>query len=91
MYSQVLILMRCVVAAEEYNMARHALPPIASPSQDARDLGDASRRRTPLEQRQATPHDAKTDHPGLSDLKCRKRPPIWPSRSTDSFHVRRTN
>ena len=66
MYSQALILMRCVVAAEEYNMARHALPPIASPSQNARDFGDASGRRTPLEQRQATPHGAKTDHPGVT-------------------------
>jgi hypothetical protein len=41
MYKQALILMRCVVAAEEYNMARHALPPIPAPSQDARDVGDA--------------------------------------------------
>jgi len=41
MYNQALILMRCVVAAEEYNMARHALLPIPAPSQDARNSGDA--------------------------------------------------
>ena len=66
MYNQALILMRCVVAAEEYNMARHALPPIPAPSQDARDFGDASGLRTPLEQRQGAPHGAKTDHPGVT-------------------------
>jgi hypothetical protein len=37
-YNQALILMRCVVAAEEYNMARHALPPIPASSQPARDF-----------------------------------------------------
>ena len=46
MYNQALILMRCVVAAEEYNMARHALPSTLAPSQDARDSGDALGRGT---------------------------------------------
>jgi hypothetical protein len=49
MYNQALILMRCVLAAEEYNMARHALPPILVSSQHARDFGDAPGRRTALE------------------------------------------
>jgi hypothetical protein len=59
MYNQPLILMRCVVAAEEYNMARHALPPIPASSQPARDFGDALGRRTALEQRQRAPRGAK--------------------------------
>jgi hypothetical protein len=66
MYKQALILMRCVVAAEEYNMARHALPPIPAPSQDARDLGDALGRRTALEQPQGPRHGDRTDHPGAT-------------------------
>jgi hypothetical protein len=41
MYNQAFILMRCVVAAEEYTMARHALPPIQASSQPAPDFGDA--------------------------------------------------
>ena len=49
MYNQALIMMRCVVAAEEYNMARHALPPIPASSQHARDFGDALGQRTALE------------------------------------------
>jgi hypothetical protein len=52
MYNQALILMRCVVAAEEYNMARHGLPPIPASSQPARGLGVALGRRTALEHRQ---------------------------------------
>ena len=66
MYNQALILMRCVVAAEEYTMARHALPPIPASSQPARDLGDASGRGTVLEQRQRAPRGATTDHPGVT-------------------------
>lgn len=38
MYNQALVLMRCVVAAEEYDMARHPLPPIPASGQDARDF-----------------------------------------------------
>jgi hypothetical protein len=38
--NQALILMRCVVGAEEYNIARHALA-IPASSQPARDFGDA--------------------------------------------------
>ena len=53
MYDQALILMRCVVAAEEYNMARHALPPTPASSQPARDFGGvALGRRAALEHRQ---------------------------------------
>ena len=63
MYNQALILMRCVVAAEEYNMARHALPSTLAPSQDARD---ALGRGTVLEQRQRAPQAAKTDHSGAT-------------------------
>jgi hypothetical protein len=66
MYNQALILMRCVVAAEEYNMARHALPSTLAPSQDARDSGDALGRGTALEQRQRAPQAAKTDHSGAT-------------------------
>jgi hypothetical protein len=66
MYNQALILMRCVVAAEEYNMARHALPPTLAPSQDARDSGDALGRGKALEQRQRAPQAAKTDHSGAT-------------------------
>ena len=62
MYNQALILMRCVVAAEEYNMARHALPSTLAPSQDA---GDALGRGTAHEQRR-TPQAAKTDHSGAT-------------------------
>jgi len=65
MYKQALILMRCVVAAEEYNMARHALPSTLAPSQDACDAGDALGRGTAHEQRR-TPQAAKTDHPGAT-------------------------
>jgi hypothetical protein len=63
MYNQALILMRCVVAAEEYNMARHALPSTLAPSQDARD---ALGRGTAHEQRQRAPQAAKTDHLGAT-------------------------
>jgi hypothetical protein len=66
MYNQALILMRCVVAAEEYNLARYALPPIPASSQPTRDVGDASGRRAALEQRQRAPRGAKTDHPGAT-------------------------
>ena len=66
MYNQALILMRCVVAAEEYNMARHALPSTLAPSQDARDAGDALGRGTAHEQRQRAPQAAKTDHAGAT-------------------------
>ena len=38
MYNQALVLMRYVVAAEEYDMARHPLPPMPASSQDARDF-----------------------------------------------------
>jgi hypothetical protein len=76
MYNQALIFMRCVVAAEEYNMARHALPSTVAPSQDARD---ALGRGTAHEQRQRTPQLAKTDHPGATG-------PEWPyTVSTLSF------
>jgi hypothetical protein len=66
MYNQVLILMRCVVAAEEYNMARHALPPMLASSQPARDFG------TPWAGAQRSSSDnvrfevPKTDHPGVT-------------------------
>ena len=66
MYNQALILIRCVVAAEEYNMARHALPSTLAPSQDARDSGEALGPGTVLEQRQREPRAAKTDHPGAT-------------------------
>jgi hypothetical protein len=52
MYNQAYILMRYVVAAEEYSMARHALPPILASSQPARDFGDTLGRRAALGQRQ---------------------------------------
>jgi hypothetical protein len=51
MYNKVLILMNRVVAAEEYTMARHPLPPTRTSSQYVRDSDGASR-RTALEQRQ---------------------------------------
>ena len=64
MYNQALVLMRCVVAAEEYDMARHQMPPIPASGQDPRSpvLG----RRAALEQRQTATRGAKTDHPGVS-------------------------
>ena len=65
MYNQALILMRCVVVAEEYNMARHALPPTPASSQPVRD-SHALDRRTALEQRQRAPRGAKTDHAGVT-------------------------
>ena len=66
MYNRALILMRCVVAAEEYNMARHALPSTLAPSQDGRDSGDALGPGTALEQRLREPQAAKTDHSGAT-------------------------
>ena len=50
MHNQVLILMHRVVTAEEYTMARHALPamPVEPPT---RDFGDPMGRRVGLEQR----------------------------------------
>ena len=66
MSNQTLILMRCVVAAEEYNMARHALPSTLAPSQDARDSGGALGPGTALEQRQHEPRATKTDQPGAT-------------------------
>jgi hypothetical protein len=51
MYNQALLLMHRVVAAEEYTMARHPLPPIPTSSQHARDVGCALGGRTELEQR----------------------------------------
>jgi hypothetical protein len=52
MYNQALILMRCVVAAEEYNMARHPLHPMPTSSQYVHGFDGASGRRAALEQRQ---------------------------------------
>jgi hypothetical protein len=58
MYNQALILIGRVLAAEEYTMARHPLPPMRTSSQYACDFDGASRRSTALEQRQPAILDA---------------------------------
>jgi hypothetical protein len=58
MYNQALILMRCVVAAEEYSMALHPLPLIPVSSQHTRDLDDALGGRTALERQPRVPRGA---------------------------------
>ena len=58
MYNKALILMNGVVAAEEYTMARHPLPPMRTSSEYIRDFDAASRRSTSLKQRQPASSDA---------------------------------
>ena len=67
MYNQALILMRCVVAAEEYSMARHALPPIPATSQQSAATSEtlwAGAQRSDSDG--VSPRGAKTDHPGVT-------------------------